>query len=518
MEIFSLGDLSRSVGKTLTDMSSLYDVGRRKRSAGLLLIDRTLDLLTPCCHGDSLIDRMFSSLPRRERTKAYTHIKGSQNQLKKGSFKLQRAPLDAHIPLDKMLREDDCNICNFPLLESIEAFLRGWDSSDSSLQIVDSINLSNKIHNENIPDSKVEPLSGSFVSTENFRGTPYLEAVLDRRTKDGIVLIKKLLQENLRRENISVNVKARPGVATKQELQSMIKALARSQSSLVRNKGIIQLAGAAVVALDELHRARWDAFMSAEKILSISAGDTTQSLAAQIGDLINKSAFVGSRGQKNGKKEASEGVLSFQDALLLMITGYILAGQNFPTSGSVGPFSWQEEQFLKDSIIDVILENPAVAKLKFLHGLTEELDANLDKNKTEENKETSSDQLYIDDDQWGKWDDEDADNNNNNSSNKGMYGDMQLRLELRDRVDGLFKFLHKLSSLHLKNVPLRDGAAALESNFSGDSSTNKGLIYKLLTRVLSKNDVPGLEHHSTAVGRLFKSGFGRFGIGQVMMF
>ena len=47
MEIFSLGDISKTVGKILTDMSSLYDVGRRKRSAGLLLIDRTLDLLTP---------------------------------------------------------------------------------------------------------------------------------------------------------------------------------------------------------------------------------------------------------------------------------------------------------------------------------------------------------------------------------------------------------------------------------------------------------------------------------------
>jgi hypothetical protein len=32
--------------------------------------------------------------------------------------------------------------------------------------------------------------------------------------------------------------------------------------------------------------------------------------------------------------------------------------------------------------------------------------------------------------------------------------------------------------------------------------------------VWGKNDVPGLEYHSTTVGRLFKSGFGRFGLGQ----
>lgn len=516
MEIFSLGDLSKTIGKILTDMSSLYDVGRRKRSAGLLLVDRTLDLLTPCCHGDSMVDRMFSSLPRRENTKSYTQIKGSESKPKNGPSTLQRASLDVQIPLAKILSEEDHKMGNFRLLESVEAFLCGWDSSNSSSQIVDLSNLRNKIHNREPLHSEVELLNGSFVSTDNFRGTPYLEAILDRRTKDGSILVKKWLQEAIRRENLTVNVKSRPGFATKSELQAMIKALAKSESSLVRNKGIIQLAAATLVALDESNSARWDAFISAEKILSVSAGgDTSQSLAGQIGDLINKSAFVRSHGQKKGKTEASEAILSFQDAILLMITGYILAGENFPTSGPDGPFSWQEEQLLKDSIVDAILENPGVAKLKFLDGLTEELESNLNRIKSEENKEASSDQLEIDDfddDQWGKWGDEDDDED---STKQDLYGNMQLKLELRDRVDNLFKFLHKLSSLKRKNKPLRDGTFASESNFGGDPYASKGLLYKLLTTVMNKNDVPGLEYHSSTVGRLFKSGFGRFGLGQV---
>lgn len=519
MEIFSLGDLSKTVGKMLTDMSSLYDVGRRKRSAGLLLIDRSLDLLTPCCHGDSLVDRMFSSLPRRERLKSHTHIKGSQSQLKKGPSTLQRPSIDVHIPLAKLLNEEDCKMDNFRLLESVEAFLCGWDHRNTNSHIGDVINLSKKIHNEKPFHSEMELLSGSFVSTENFRGTPYLEAILERKAKEGTILLKKWLQEAIRRENINVNVKMRPGFATKSELQSLIKGLAKNQSSLVRNKGIIQLAAAALVALDESHSARWDAFTSAEKMLSISAGDTSQSLAAQIGDLINKSALLGSHEQKKGKSGASKGILSFQDALLLMITGYILAGENFPTSGSDGPFSWQEEQFLKDSIVDAILENPSVAKLKFLHGLMGELEANLQRIKSEENKERSSDELLIDDfddDQWGKWGDEDADDGNY-TSNKDLYSDMQLKLELRDRVDSLFKFLHKLSSLKRKNIPLRDWTIALETDYSGDPYTSKGLLYKLLTRLLSRKDVPELEYHSSTVGRLFKSGFGRFGLGQVCL-
>ncbi|TKY66758.1 Sec1 family domain-containing protein MIP3 [Spatholobus suberectus] len=505
MEIFSLGDMSKTVGKILTDMSSLYDVGRRKRSAGLLLIDRTLDLLTPCCHGDSLVDRMFSSLPRRNRTISHAQGKDSGSQLKLGSSYLQRAPLDVQIPLAKILNEEDWQIDNFRLLESVEAFLCGWNS-DSRVEGL--INLSQKIYDK--PSrSDVEMLTGSFVSSENFRGMPFLEAILDRRTKDGALLVKKWLQETLRRENVTVNVRSRPGLVTKAELQAMIKALSRSQASLLRSKGIVQLASATLLALEESNYAKWDAFSSAEKILNVSSGETSQSLAIQIGDLINKSALLGSH-VNEGKREISKGLLSLQDALLLMIIGYILAGENFPTSGSDGPFSWQEEHLLKEAVVDALLENPSVANLKFLDGLREELETKVSKLKSEKTVEESS-KLEIDDfddDQWGKWGDEDGDDDNKNEQ---VYGDVQLKLELRDRVDNFFKFLHKLSDLKRKNIPLRDGSLTTEANFDEE---RKGLLYKLLTRVLGKYDVPGLEYHSSTVGRLFKSGFGRFGLGQ----
>lgn len=515
MEIFSLGDMSKNVGKLLTGMSSLYDVGRRKRPAGLLLVDRTFDLLTPCCHGDSLVDRMFSALPHRERTACYAHIKGSQSQAKLGSPSVQRSPVEVQIPLAKILSEEDSKLDDSQLQENIEAFLHGWDAYNSSSQVVNLVDLSSKIYSAKSLSSEIRLLSGSFVSTENFRGTPYMEALLDRRTKDGAVLIKKWLQETLRQENLTVNVRSRPGSATKSELQPMIKALAENQSSLVRNRGIIQFAAAALATLDESYSARWDAFISAEKMLHVSAGDTSQSLAAQIGDLINKSCLVGSHDQKTQKMELSSGLLSFKDALLLTVTGYILAGENFPTSGSGGPFSWQEEHFLKEAIVDAILENPSEAKFKFLHGLTDELEANKNIIKSEESQEVSSDPLDIDDfddDQWGKWGDEDADNNDNREQ---QYSDMQLKLELRDRVDNLFKFLHKVSGLKRKNVPLRDLSFGSNSHFHGDAYASKGLLHKLLMEVLAKNDVPGLEYHSSTVGRLFKSGFGRFGLGQV---
>ena len=69
--------------------------------------------------------------------------------------------------------------------------------------------------------------------------------------------------------------------------------------------------------------------------------------------------------------------------MILAITGYILAVENFATSGSGGPFSWEEEHSLKEAIVDAILENPTAANFQFLHGLEEELEANLKKDKSE---------------------------------------------------------------------------------------------------------------------------------------
>ncbi|AEC10157.1 unnamed protein product [Arabidopsis thaliana] len=507
LEIFSLGDQSKNVGKILTDMSSVYDVARRKRSAGLLLVDRTLDLITPCCHGDSLFDRIFSSLPRAERF-------SSQAQLKQGVPSINRPSLDVQVPLGELLNEEPSKIRDSGLPEGIEAFLRGWDSYTSAPQNVGLFNECDKKSTTNW----TELLNGSLVATECFRGTPYLEAMIDRKTKDGSVLVKKWLQEALRRENISVNVRARPGYATKPELQAMIKALSQSQSSLLKNKGIIQLGAATAAALDESQSAKWDTFSSAEMMLNVSAGDTSQGLAAQISDLINKSAVAELQAKKNEKPDSSSrGLLSFRDALLLTIVGYILAGENFPTSGSGGPFSWQEEHFLKEAIVDAVLENPSAGNLKFLNGLTEELEGRLNRLKSEETKEIpSDDQLDIDaldDDPWGKWGDEEEEEVDNSKADES-YDDMQLKLDLRDRVDSLFRFLHKLSSLRTRNLPLREGSLASESSFPGEPSGNKGLVYRLITKVLSKQEIPGLEYHSSTVGRFIKSGFGRFGLGQ----
>lgn len=507
LEIYSLGDLSKTIGKMMMDMSSLYDVGRRKRSAGLVLIDRTLDLITPCCHGDSLVDRIFSSLPRRERkTFPYQVI-----QDKHGPASVQRSPLDIQVHLKQCLVGKEPANGVISVEEAFKAFLCGWDSSKSGSEVDKLVNFSRIYPDENSTQADVGNLSGSLISSAHYQGAYYSEALLYSRTKDGILLIKKWLEEILHREKVSA-VKTRLRSTTIAELHSLVSSLTKDQSSFMRNKGVVLQAIASLLALSEPHSSRWDAFIGAEKMLRVSAtSEMSQSLSAQIHDLINSSVLAMSH-EKSAKGDASRRLLSFRDALLLAITGYILAGENFPTSGSGGPFSWEEEHNLKEAIVDAILEDPGAANFNFLHGMEKELEANLNMKKCDDMpREDSSNKLVpddFDDDEWGNWGDDDTDHNS-----EQVYGDMQLKLELHDRVDSLFKFLHKLCGLKKRYMTLRDGMAS-EMGIGSNPSEGKGLVYKVLTMVLGKHDVPGLEYHSSAVGRLFKSGFGRFGLGQ----
>ncbi|XP_037429713.1 sec1 family domain-containing protein MIP3-like [Triticum dicoccoides] len=503
LDIFSLGDTSRAIGKLMMDMSSLYDVGRNKSSAGLLIVDRTIDLLTPCLHGDSFLDRMLSSLPRKERTSSGYAAKNPQTPSKHSQATVKRSPLDIKVPFESAFSKEETKSRTSMLSESMMAFVSGWNSAEVDSEVTWLPDYSDKAH-----DGKVGTLSGSFLS--NYAGVRYLEALLDRGAKDGLVLIKKWLMEALQLEKLSSPSKGRQ-TASISELPSMVQMLCQHELSLVRNRGVIQLALAAEMALQEPQSTRWEAFTSAERILSVTSAETTQSLASEIRDFINTSTSVESHKQGN-TMGSTQGLLTFQDILLLTVVGYILAGENFPTSIAGGPFSWEDERSLKDVVVDSILERPSSVKFRFLDGLEKELEAkgrSKDGDRNKDSSEPTSTTTDDFDDQWDNWDDDDdADH-----QKEEAYGDMQLKLEVRDRVDQLFKFFHSLSSMRLRYQALGEGLAAL-SRFETDSYSRKGLLYKLILAVLTRFGIPGLEYHSSAVGRLFKSGLGRFGLGQ----
>jgi len=79
-----------------------------------------------------------------------------------------------------------------------------------------------------------------------------------------------------------------------------MNALASNPTSIMRNRGIIQLAKAVEVALGEPWSMCWEAFASAERMLMLSARDTRQSISSQIQDLINRSVIWRTQNQGTG--------------------------------------------------------------------------------------------------------------------------------------------------------------------------------------------------------------------------
>ena len=72
------------------------------------------------------------------------------------------------------------------------------------------------------------------------------------------------------------------------------------------------------------------------------------------------------------------------------------------------------------------------------------------------------------------------------------------------KLDNVFKVLHRASKAR-RCLPFKDRQPNLEDFLGPFSSTNRGLIFKILSVVFEKIDIPGLEYHSSTVGRLFKS-------------
>jgi hypothetical protein len=92
-------------------------------------------------------------------------------------------------------------------------------------------------------------------------------------------------------------------------------------------------------------RSKWEAESSAEKILRLSVNDGSQSIALQLSDMVQQISH--------------DGMLDLGDVLTLAIVGYALAGEASPKGLSSGPFAWQEEAVLTDSLLDAVLKGPA---------------------------------------------------------------------------------------------------------------------------------------------------------------
>ncbi|CAM6109519.1 unnamed protein product [Calypogeia fissa] len=495
-EVFTLGPLAQVVGKILSGLSSPPEgIGHPRRPAGLVLIDRSQDLITPSCHGDSLLDRIFSSLPRRSVPPDSTAVQPSHSV---PSSTVARPPMDLRIPVNP---DDEKNghpiisrLC-FPFFPLIN--IKGVDHLIPS--------------STDVAARRANLLGGSLSTSWDRRGSEYVETLVEKRTKDSMLLIRKWLQEALRQEKVNVPGKGRLGAVSINELRSLRRALSENPGMALRHLTLIQVARAAEEALGPPSNSHWDAFAGAERILMLSAGDSSQSIALQLQDIVDH--YKQGMRRPSGSSVSAD-LLSLKDALSLAIVGYGLAGEDMDFDGQGGPFAWEEEKGLKESIVEAIMQGSPGAPLGFLRNLEGALAAQLQETDTKKTLKPSNDAVSqqsasIDDD-WDRW--EGVDPAEQDEEDIEEYGEVQLKLELRDKLEEVFNVLRKVASAGSKS-PSRELRLLAENQFSA-GGVHTGLLYKLLSLIFSKSEIPGLEHHASGMGRFFKGGLGRFGLRQ----
>ncbi|OAJ39770.1 hypothetical protein BDEG_23592 [Batrachochytrium dendrobatidis JEL423] len=64
-DIFVLGSTSQQIGRTIINQSASSHRRQSDKTAALIIVDRTLDLVSPVMHSDNLLDHIWSTLPRQ---------------------------------------------------------------------------------------------------------------------------------------------------------------------------------------------------------------------------------------------------------------------------------------------------------------------------------------------------------------------------------------------------------------------------------------------------------------------
>ncbi|KAJ7549057.1 hypothetical protein O6H91_07G038400 [Diphasiastrum complanatum] len=525
-EVFTLGRLARAVGKFMIELPNLPEGGgHTKRPAGLVIIDRSLDLITPSCHGDSLVDQMFFCLPRRTRKDAPIHpvpVGAAANFI---STPVVHAPVDVRVPSEQFIFLEEKGQVSIsledplcPLSPKVEQ-----DRRESRQEMPEDSKCSKSFSNlqaANFSGNMNNLLGGSLSCAWEFNAFDRLDLLFGKGAKDGAMLIRKWLQDAVRQEKLDLPRKTRLGAVTVSELQSLVKALSAVPKAAIRNMTLIQIARAAIMTLHASCSLRWEAFRSVESILMLSARDCIENLALQIRDLINHS--IQHTSSKSHQQHATlapsqkASLLSLRDSLTVAIVAYALAGKcDLRLTSADSPFTWDEEYSLKEAVLNVILGSPQGISLGFLKGLEDALEERWKKAELESSLKADSSPVKHNersddwtDDQWEGWDEAEEE-----GSEAEEFGDMQLKLEVRDRLEEVFKILHRVAAA--RNRLALSEKLQSPDDLSSSLGLHKGLIYKLMSLIARKADVSGLEHHSSTVGRIFKSGLGRFGLGQV---
>ncbi|KAI8928991.1 hypothetical protein BC831DRAFT_497311 [Entophlyctis helioformis] len=272
-EIFALGPSSKQVARIIVDQSTSARRRASEKSAAVLIVDRTLDLVGPTMHSDNLLDQVWSTLSRRSASSYDANVSPKYFGSAGGQ------------------QEDNQQ-----------------DASDRGEPHGPSLSLAHGCEDE----------CAELVS-----------ALLRLGQKDGLVTIRRRLVDLIGKEIPSASVPKVLGRVTLPQLDSLMSHFVNQPAVWSKHAGLLTYFSAVIE-----HGSRWDELVSIEKVLGLSLAETMDPtfMVQQLRDVLFR---IVQEKQQMRASNASLGdggtsTLTAKDVLMLSLYAYSLLGDSIP--------------------------------------------------------------------------------------------------------------------------------------------------------------------------------------------
>ncbi|GMH33716.1 hypothetical protein BSKO_01550 [Bryopsis sp. KO-2023] len=267
LETFTLGPGAAQIGQEISKFGvpPALDGSTAEVSATLILVDRSMDMISPVMHSDNLVERMLTASSQIRDPSPTTSTSMDSTPCTSKYVSMNERSNRAHASAS--LKADQCSGVS---LSSI-----GW----------------------------FRPYDENWMR--------HFKELAGRRVKNGVVLVRKWLKEAMRRESVSQATRSKTGSPQTDELRSCIDALMQDSGVAFRQRIQIELGQTVVQSLDPEPSISQEVVSRNERQILMSP--TPEELVQIVLDLL-----------ANTRK--AQAVLSLMDVLGLLVFIYSLRG------------------------------------------------------------------------------------------------------------------------------------------------------------------------------------------------
>lgn len=491
MEVFACGPVAQELGRELASVplpapppsspassappSTSHASGPPAdlpRTLGVVLVDRSLDLVTPSSHPDSLCDCVMASLARAEEVGGQ---RASASSGRRGPPPVLWRSLDVRVAvpgLSHLLPLAAAGASLSPSSQGVQAG-QGWQPLGVEARLPAA--------------AAPGPQGCELVTPWDKAMGARMEQVATKKSKDALALLRKWLKQALAAERLSPSARSKAGPVQAAELLSLAQDLGSQKGSALRQRSTLALVHAAAAVLDTppgvAPFTRWEAAGSLERQLlgmMCSSGLGLEEQSQAVADVV-----VDALAQASAAPQALLGVADILALLPLLYSLHLdsqaaahpvshTAATQPPSSSPSGaqsqtppgPFTPEDEARVRAAVAAGVAEVCAQARGRSCLG-------------------------------WGErllW-------------QQVAAGVQQQRLQ----VDALFERLRYIAGARQPLQALRRVTTA--DMFSEGSGAVWPLLRQLVRRVLRDDELPDLvQPNSHSLGGLLSKGLGRLGL------